>query len=102
MLSIERITFEQQQDGTTWMVSVIAPSTFPPNGSAFPSERAGKNAAEAAASYMADDDNAGAEIVRLKPEALICVIDQDLAPSQKQWRVHLFCYENGEIVRFLA
>jgi hypothetical protein len=91
---------KQKQDGTTWMVSVIGPDqTY---GSAWYSERAGKSALEAAKSYMKDyEDNPGARIIQDHPdEVLIVVIDQAIAPSGKQWHVHLFCVENGELRRF--
>jgi hypothetical protein len=89
----------QKQDGTTWMVSVIGPDQR--EGSAWYSERAGRDAKQAAESYWKDSDNKGAEVIdRYPDETIIVVIDQAIAPSGKQWHVHLFCIEGGKIVRF--
>lgn len=93
--------FKQKMDGTTWMVSVIGPDQE--DGSAWYSERAGKSPEAAAKSYMRDpeDDNPGARICREHPdEVIIVVIDQQIAPSGKQWHVHLFCIEGGMLRRF--
>jgi hypothetical protein len=77
-------------DGSSWMVSVIHPD-FKDEGSGWPSERAGGTPLEAALSYVTDTDNDGASLARKDPEmCLIAVIDQPLAASGKQWKVHLF------------
>jgi hypothetical protein len=97
----KRLNFKQKMDGTSWMVSVIGPDED--EGSAWYSERGGGNPLEAAQSYMQDDasDNPGAAAIRDHPEeVIIVVIDQQIAPSGKQWHVHLFCLENGKLRRF--
>src|ERR1044072_8803953 len=95
------LEIKQKMDGTTWMVSVIGPKQN--DGSTYWMERAGKDPITAVKGYMkeADDDNTGAQVIREFPdEVIICVVDQTLAPSGKQWKVHLFCVENGKPVRF--
>lgn len=95
----KRLEIKQKMDGTTWMVSVIGPDQK--DGSAWYSERAGRDAKQAAESYWKDPDNHGANVIDRHPEeTLIVVIDQAIAPSGKQWHVHLFCVEGGKVVRF--
>jgi hypothetical protein len=79
-------------NGNTWMVSIIH-SVETEDGSAWYSERAGKNPIEAAVSYLMDDpeDNPGTRLARQDPQqTLVVVIGQQVAPSMKPWKVYLF------------
>ena len=83
-------TIKQKMDGSSWMVSVLHPD-FKDEGSRWPSERAGGTPHEAAISYLMDTDNDGASLAAQDHEmTLVLVIDQPLAPSGKQWKVHIF------------
>jgi len=94
-------SYKMRMDGDSWMVSVLSVNdTGSGDGSGWPSERGGGKPQEAALGYLQDPDNKGAEICKAEPElSLIAVIDQPLAPSGKQWKVHLFepyCIEHED------